>query len=156
MHYSDEVNSYIITHNLCIQDVPELFKNYSKYEIKTREAIESLVFNEIQSVITNSLQVEDKLISKLLQSEKVSRHNKIILFTKSIPYFNEETCKTHFEELELFELTGIFSRGSGRRNYEKTMEVTTILESLKNNGWIYEYREDERNKDKYIIIKNRQ
>ena len=69
---------------------------------------------------------------------------------------NEDKCKVHFDELELSELKGIFSRGSGRRNYEKTMEVTTILESLKSNGWIYEYREDERNKNKYIIIKNRQ
>ena len=156
MNYSDEVNSYIISHNLCTHDIPELFKNYLEYGVKTRKAIVSLIIEEISNVITNSLQVQDNLISILLKSERISRQNKTMLFTNSIPYLNEETCKAHFEELELPELKGIFSKGSGRRNYEKTIEVTSILESLKSNGWIHEYREDGRNKDKYIVIKNRQ
>lgn len=154
--YSDEVNSYIISNNLFVEDGPELFKNYTEYGTKTRQSIMNLIIEEIQYVISNNLQVDDNLISTLLVSERVSRKNKVLLFVNSIPNLNEDKCKVHFDELELSELKGIFSRGSGRRNYEKTMEVTTILESLKSNGWIYEYREDERNKNKYIIIKNRQ
>jgi len=73
----------------------------------------------------------------------------------AIPELNEDTCKTHFDELGLSDLKGIFSKGSGRRNYDKSGDVTTILDSLKLNNWIYEYRDDERNNDKYIILKNR-
>jgi hypothetical protein len=73
----------------------------------------------------------------------------------AIPDINEETCKTHLDELGLSNLKGIFSKGSGRRNYEKSGEITAILDILKLNGWIYEYHDDERNKDRYVIIKNK-
>ncbi len=155
MQYSDEVNSYIIFHNLCTNDIPQLFENYAEYGVKACHAILSLAIEEIDNIITNGLQLDDTLVSIILKSEKVNRKNKIMLFTNSIPYFNEEECVTHFIELELPELNGIFLKGSGRRNYKKTIEVTTILESLKVNGWIYEYREDERNNDKYLVIKNK-
>ena len=151
--YSDEVNSYIITNNLFVEDGPELFKNYTEYGTKTRQSIMNLIIEEIQYVISNNLQVDDNLISTLLVSERVSRKNKVLLFVNSIPNLNEDKCKVHFDELELSELKGIFSRGPGRRNYQKNSETTTIFESLKSYGWIHEYREDERNNDKYIVIK---
>ena len=151
--YSDEVNSYIITNNLFVEDGPELFKNYTEYGTKTRQSIMNLIIEEIQYVILNNLQVDDNLISTLLVSERVSRKNKVLLFVNSIPNLNEDKCKVHFDELELSELKGIFSRGPGRRNYQKNSETTTIFESLKSYGWIHEYREDERNNDKYIVIK---
>jgi len=56
--------------------------------------------------------------------------------------------------LDLSALKGIFTKSSGRRNYEKSSDVKTILDALKSHRWIYDYRDDERNSNKYIIIKN--
>jgi hypothetical protein len=118
-------------------------------------AIATLATERVREIITNNMKVDDNLLSILLQADEVTRDQKIMLFTMAIPVLNEDTCKTHFDELELSDLKGIFTKGSGRRNYEKSGDVTTILDALKLNGWIYEYRDDDRNNDRYIIIKNR-
>ena len=49
----------------------------------------------------------------------------------------------------------IFEKSSGRRNYEKNIYVKSILEALKLNEWIYEYHDDERNTNRYVVIKNK-
>lgn len=153
--YSDEVNAYIITHNLKAEDKQHLYARYLQYGEKAQTAITTLATEGVREIITNNMGVDDNLLSILLQADAVTRNHKIILFTMAIPVLNEDTCITHFDELELSDLKGIFAKGGGRRNYEKSGDVTTILDALKLNGWIYEYRDDERNNDKYIIIKNR-
>lgn len=153
--YSDAVNAYIITNNFKLEDKPSLYANYSLYGEKAQMAIATLAIQGAVDIITNNIMVNDNLLSILLQTDGVTRDHKIMLFTMAIPRLNEDACKTHFDELGLSDLKGIFSKGSGRRNYEKSGDVTTILDILKLNGWIYEYRDDERNNDRYIIIKNR-
>lgn len=153
--YSDAVNAYIIIHNFKAEDKQHLYARYLQYGEKAQTAIATLATEGVKEIITNNIGVDDNLLSILLQADEVTRDQKIMLFTMAIPVLNEDTCITHFDELELSDLKGLFSKGSGRRNYEKSGDVTTILDALKLNGWIYEYRDDERNNDRYIIIKNR-
>ncbi len=153
--YSDAVNAYIITHNLKAEDKQHLYSHYLQYGAKAQAVIATLAAEGVREIITNNMAVDDNLLSILLQVEAVTRDQKIMLFAMAIPVLNEDTCITHFDELELSDLKGIFSKGGGRRNYEKSGDVSTILDALKLNGWIYEYRDDERNNDRYIIIKNR-
>ena len=153
--YSDAVNAYIITHNFKAEDKQHLYTHYLQYGAKAQTAIATLATEGVREIITNNMAVDDYLLSILLQTDAVTRDQKIMLFTMAIPVLNEDTCKTHFDELELSYLKGIFAKGGGRRNYEKSGDVTTILDALKLNGWIYEYRDDERNNDRYIIVKNR-
>lgn len=153
--YSDAVKAYIITHNLKSEDKGYLYSDYLQYGEKTQTAIAILATVEVGEIITNNMAVDDNLLSILIQADVVTRDQKIMLFTMAIPTLNENSCKTHFDELGLSDLKGIFTKGSGRRNYEKSGDVTTILNAFKLNGWIYEYRDDERNNDRYIIVKNR-
>lgn len=153
--YSDIVNAYIITHNLNDEDSLHLYAYYSQYGEKTQEAITTLAAGNVNGIIAHSMEIDDILLSILIQSESITQNQKIALFTTAIPRLNEDTCKTHFDELGLSELNGIFTKASGRRNYAKTDDVTTILGALKANGWIYEYREDERNNERYVIVKNK-
>lgn len=153
--YSDEVNAYIITHNFKGEDKQHLYERYLQYGEKAQTAIATLATEGVMEIVTNNMRIDDKLLSILLQADAVPRDQKIMLFTMVIPVLNEETCMAHFDELELSDLKGIFSKGGGRRNYEKNGEITTILDALKSNGWIYEYRVDERNNDRYTVIKNR-
>lgn len=73
-----------------------------------------------------------------------------------IPKINEETCKKHFDELDVPKLKGIFTKKNTKtRNYEKNDDVKAILEALKKNTWIYDYRESENDSEQYVVIKNR-
>ena len=153
--YTDVVNAFIITHNIKTEDKQHLYSHYMQYGEKAQMAIAILAIKGLTEIITNNLRVDDNLLSVLLQSDAVTRDHKIMLFMMAIPLLNEETCKIHLDELELSDLKGIFAKGSGRRNYEKSKDVTTILDTLKMNGWFYDYHDDERNNDRYIIIKNK-
>lgn len=152
--YTDSINSYLIEHNLSIEDKPYLYENFSCFGNQTQESIERISVTGVKDIIVNNISVDDSLLSILLQSDKVNRDDKIMLFNMSIPEFDEDTCIKHFKELGHEELSYIFTKGGSRRKYEKNNEVKTILDALKNHEWIYEYKEDEKNSEKYLIKKN--
>ena len=152
--YSDVVNSYILVHNFYDEDKPNLYSDYLLYGEKTQIVINALAKEGVKEIVHRNMILNDALLSVLLKSDVVTREVKIMLFRMAIPRINEEDCKIHLDELELPELKGIFTKGSGRRNYEKNEEITELLSIFKANGWIYDYKEDERNIEKYIIVKN--
>ena len=153
--YSDNVCAYLIAHNIDPSNKVYLYSNYSTYGMATQNAIQTLVLSEVDTIITQNILVDDELLSVLLCSKSVARDQKITLFAISILKMNEDTCKNHLDELELFDLKNIFTRGGSRRKYNKNNDVTAILEILKTYGWIYNYLEDHQNSDKYLIIKNK-
>lgn len=153
--YDDAINAYIIAHNLYDEDKNHLYSHYRQYGEKTQEAILLLSSEEISEIINDEIQVDDLLLSALLKTEVVTYEQKVELFNIAIPVLNEDTCKIHLDELGLPELKMIFEKASGRRNYQKNVYVTSVLEALKLNHWIYEYHVDERNSNKYVIIKNK-
>lgn len=118
-------------------------------------AIVTLAAEEVGDIITNNMEIDGSLLSILFQTDSVTRDHKIMLFTTAIPVINEDTCKDYFDKLQLSDLKRIFEKGGGRRNYEKSKEIDTILNALKRHGWIYDYYEDERNSDRFVIIKNK-
>lgn len=153
--YSDEVNAYIISHNFKEEDSSYVYRNYVQYGEQTRSVIAEMARQHVDKIIANKLELHDSLLSIMLRDDEITRNQKVSLFILAIPILNEESCKNHFDELGLSELKGIFSKRGGRKNYEKNDDITTIFEALKSYGWIYEYYDDERNSDKYIVIKNK-
>ena len=153
--YSDEVNAYIISHNFEEEDSSYVYRNYVQYGKQTRTVIVEMAKQHVGKIIANKVELHDGLLSVLLRDDEITRNQKVSLFILAIPILNEESCKNHFDELGLSELKGIFSKRGGRKNYEKNDDITTILEALKSHGWIYKYYDDERNSDKYIVIKNK-
>lgn len=153
--YSDAVNAYIISNAFETNDKQSLYMDYSQYGEQAQTAIAEMASVGVKEIITQNMEIDNDLLSVLLQSDIVTRDQKINLFTMSIPRLNEETCKAHFSELGLSDLNGIFTKSSGRRNYEKSKEITTILDALKLYDWIYDYHDDERNSERYTIIKNK-
>ncbi len=152
--YTDTIISYLIEHNLSIEDKPYLYENFSSFGSQAQESIERISVTGVKDIIVNNMSVDDSLLSILLQSDEVNRDYKIMLFNMSIPEFDEDACIKHFKELGHDELSYIFTKGGSRRKYEKNNEVKTILDALKNHEWIYDYQEDEKNSEKYLIKKN--
>lgn len=155
VQYPDAINAYILKHNFNEKDRNYLYAQYPNYGENTQMEIVTLAKAGIQTIISNRIFLDDELLSVLLLDDTATSNQKIFLFKNAISSLNEDSCKKHFDEMGLPDLKGIFSKGSGRRNYEKSDEVTKILEALKENKWIYEYRDDERNPDRYIVVKNK-
>ena len=89
-----------------------------------------------------------------MNRSRCSLDDKIQLWAKAIPHLTEETCKKHFDELGFPELKGIFTkRNNYSKTYEDTSDVREILNHLKKNTWIYDYRESN-NGEGIVVIKN--
>lgn len=152
--FSDKLFVYILDHNFDDNDAGYLCQNYSRYKGVEREAIYRVAVDRISDIIDNNITLDDNLLSDILTKSKLSKDVKIQVWAESIPILNEESCKKHFDELGVSELKGIFTkRNTTTRNYAKTDDVTSILDALKKNTWIYDYYESDK-KECYIVIKN--
>jgi len=155
--YTDAVNVHILNNNFMPDDKLSLYVNYSKYGLQTQKTILKMAETSagIREIINSGMDIDNSMRSDMLKSDLIDRGNKISLLSMSIPSLNEDSFSDHLDELELSELKKIFTKGGGRRNYAKNTEVATILDALQANGWIYDYFVDERNSDKYEVVKNK-
>ena len=153
--YPDKVCAYIIASNFDPADKVYLYKRYSTFGKTTQTTLQTLALSDVNMIISQDIELDDSLLSVLLSSESVIRNQKIILFTMAIPKLTEDTCKNHFDELGLPDLKNIFTKGGSRRKYNKCEDVNMIFDALKRHGWIYEFKEDEQNNEKYLIKKNK-
>lgn len=150
---SNEVLEYILEHNFDCVDAEHLYKHYSQYHESVQAIIFKMAVGDINNIINDSSVLDDNLLSDILTKSKLSQTIKIMVWAKSIPILDEETCKKHFDELGVSELKGIFTkRNTTTRSYLKTDDVTAILSALKTNAWIYDYYETDE-KESYIVIK---
>lgn len=152
--YSDRIIAYILEHNYESDDFDVLCQKFSQYEAETQVQIRRKAIENEYDIYRKDIILDEVLLSELLKSQYVERQHKICFFVNGIPNMNEETCQKHFKELNLEKMCHIFDRQGGRYNYEKTDETTEILEGLKKNGWIYEYKIDDRNAKTYNVTKN--
>jgi len=155
--YTDAVNAHIISNNFNPADKQYLYKNYSQYGQQTQATIVQIAVTvaSINEIIAQNMELDDDLMSIIFQTDTVARERRIKIFTGAIPRLNEETCKRHFEELELSELNGIFTKSGGRKNYAKSQDIKTVLATLKVHGWIHDFYDDDRNNERYVIVKNK-
>lgn len=154
-NYSDEVTAYIIANNLKPEEIPYLYEKYSTFGDNAKTAIVDLATERKGEIISSRFQMDNALLSKLINSENITHDDKVNLFISAIPRLTKETCKTLLEELGLGELKEIFDKRRGRRNYTKVNNLSGIPNEFKLKGWIYDYRDDERNKDKYKVLRNK-
>lgn len=143
---------YILDHNFDANDAEYLFQNYSRFNEQECEAIYRVSISRVTDITNKNIVLDDNLLSDILTK---SKGTKIQVWTISIPNLNEETCKKHFDELEVPELKGIFTkRNTTNRTYPKTNDVKAILDALKRNTWIYDYYVSSEDAERYIVIKN--
>lgn len=154
MNFSDRVSAFILGHNLNENDIASLCLHYSDYGNETRAQTVQVIADYLSTVISYDLELDDALLSELFLRDDITSDDKAKFFSCALPRFNEEICKRHFEELGVSELSYIFVKGS-RKKYAKNNIITNLLSALKEHGWIYDFFEDDKNPEKYCIIKNR-
>ena len=80
---------------------------------------------------------------------------KVNIFISAIPRLTKDTCQTFLKGLGFGELSKFFDKRRGRKNYTKVSNLSRILDEFKLKGWIYDYHDDKRNKDKFEVLKNK-
>lgn len=154
-NYSDEVTAYIIANNLKPEETPYLYEKYSTFGDYAKTAIVELAAERKGEIISLRLQMDNALLSKLLNSGSIAHDDKVNIFISAIPRLTKDMCQTFLKELGFGELSKFFDKGRGRKNYTKVSNLSRILDEFKLKGWIYDYHDDERNKDKYEVLKNK-
>jgi len=153
--YSDEVTAYIIANNLKPEETPYLYEKYSTFGDYAKTAIVELAAERKDEIISLRLQMDNALLSKLLNSGSITHDDKVNIFISAIPRLTKDTCQTFLKGLGFGELSKFFDKGRGRKNYTKVSNLSRILDEFKLKGWIYDYHDDKRNKDKFEVLKNK-
>ncbi|MGI6741437.1 MAG: hypothetical protein ACOX7C_08210 [Brevefilum sp.] len=153
--YSDEVTAYIIANNLKPEETPYLYEKYSTFGDYAKTAIVELAAERKGEIISLRLQMDNALLSKLLNSGSITHDDKVNIFISAIPRLTKDTCQTFLKGLGFGELSKFFDKRRGRKNYTKVSNLSRILDEFKLKGWIYDYHDDKRNKDKFEVLKNK-
>lgn len=153
--YSDAVCAYLIKNNRSKADESVLYKEYSNYGNLTQNAIVELAMNLVQEIISRKMDINDLLLSELLKADKINRANKIALLINSSEGMEERIWKKHFDELGLKELKNVFKRNGSQIKYDINEEISEILEVLKNSKLIYDFKIEEDDPEKYLVIKQK-
>ena len=163
--YSDELKSYIVRNCIIEDEIPTLFKIYSTFSEKTKNAIydlskryigliisylDSHVFYEIDADLLERLLTEPD--SSLIDTSGIQRKHKIELFTKIIiPKKNEELFESKLQKIGRSDLENLFTYKANKR-YENIEENEIILKALIEHDMISDYEIDNRN-NKFRVTK---
>lgn len=150
---SDKVMAHILSSNMDMEDCDYLYKNYQSLGDKTKQFIEQLAKEQIASIISQTPNLDYKLMSSLLKNESIAMVVRIQLFTKYIPRLNDEICNNCFDDLGLSDLKGIFTKSNSNKLYDNTSEIVTVLNALKDNERIIDYKESYDDTEKLVVTR---
>lgn len=152
--YSDNVNAYILSNNLDPNDFPRLVINYDDWNHETQQVIYSLAKEKVSIIVRDSLKVCRALLEKLLKSDDLVISQKVDLFISSLRNMDKEECQEYLDLLKLEEFKKIFESRT-RPKYEVNEVSNKLLTAFKENGWIFDFIEDDEREGNYKIIRNK-
>lgn len=83
--YSTAVCLHILSNNFAESDLPSLFSSFEQWDDSIQEKVFDHAVNNISCIIDNQNSIPKKLIKSLLNSESVSRDEKLDLFAAIMP-----------------------------------------------------------------------
>ncbi|WP_346938459.1 hypothetical protein [uncultured Clostridium sp.] len=152
--YSVVVNEHILCNNLDVNDLPNLFATYEKWDSSIQQVIYNLAIQKLDIVTSNSKNISDKLTKDLISSNDLVNEHKINLFISFIPNLGRSKCKEYMHLLGLDDYAKIFVPRS-RTKYEITSVSEKLLTAFKNKEWIESFEEAQDKPGYYKIIKRK-
>lgn len=139
--YSDTVRAQILINNLNEADIPHFISGYTKEGDLTKEAIERITIDEIQTIFDNEYDIDKGLVDKLVVLD-ISRDIKLKLFALLLPTLDEKQCEDYLNLFSLYDYIGLFKL---KRPKIKINEISTrLLEVFQRKGWITKFEEDKK------------
>lgn len=138
--YSTAVCLHILSNNFAESDLPSLFSSFEQWDDSIQEKIFDHAVNNISCIIDNQDSIPTKLIKSLLNSESVSRDEKLDLFAAIMPGLCVDDIQSILILLNLTDYLKIFDMRS-RPKFEINNESEKLLAAFKECHLIDSYEE---------------
>jgi hypothetical protein len=155
MNFTDKITAHILANNLNQTDIPVLFTQYPSFGNLSKVEIEQIAIKNINNLLVTKQELDSELLKTLLNTDSISRANKLSLFCLYFNAENEDEINDFLEILELSELNKVFgSIRGGRPKVTKNAETEVLLNAFKAVNIISEYQTDDQNPNKFIITRS--
>ena len=131
---------HILSNNFAESDLPSLFSSFEQWDDSIQEKIFDHAVNNISCIIDNQDSIPTKLIKSLLNSESVSRDEKLDLFAAIMPGLCVDDIQSILILLNLTDYLKIFDMRS-RPKFEINNESEKLLAAFKECHLIDSYEE---------------
>lgn len=150
--YSPVICLHILNNNFSASDLPDLFSSFDQWDAFIQAKIFDYAVKNIASIMDNPISVSEKLKNNLLDSDKVSRDEKIDLLIAIMPELCRDSIKEMLTLLNLTDYLKIFDTRS-RPKFEINEENEKLLTAFKENNLIDNYQENPEKEGYYKIIR---
>ena len=137
-NYPISVQEHILLYNRFDDDIPYLYSSYSQQALAIQRIVFSIACQDIESVISDSDNVDRKLVDELMKSADIEINSKKELLLVVFSHLSREDIKAYLVLVEKEEFCRIFDSNT-RPRYEDTTENRELLDAFVNRGWLYDY-----------------
>lgn len=152
--YSTAVCLHILSNNFAESDLPSLFSSFEQWDDSIQEKVFDHAVNNISCIIDNQNSIPKKLIKSLLNSESVSRDEKLDLFAAIMPNLSEADMQSILILLNLTDYLKIFDMRS-RPKFEINNESEKLLAAFKECHLIDSYEESTTKAGYYKVARSK-
>ena len=149
-NYSIAIQCHILKNNFDETDKSYLFHDYNKFNEAVRRIIFDVALTSLDEIIEYKMQINVQLLQEMITCEKIIDASKIELIVSQFNYISVELMKELLELMGLVNFLEIFSPHK-RPRFEDSEVNQLLLHAFKDKGLIYEYYEDEKKPNTYLI-----
>lgn len=142
-NYNVPVKKFILQNNFNKNDLPYLVENYQTMEVELREEICQRAAENIEDVLALENRLTTPLCNKLLASAQISKENKLRLLTRQCRKgMARKSLRTALKKLSCDSLCELLDGKTEEAQVTNNDVYRSLLESLKNRGWILDFEMD--------------
>lgn len=135
--YPVSVCQFILQNNLFNDDLPVLYKTYSKYAAEIRKIVLEYSIQNIADIIASSEDIDRKLKEDIMKSE-IDTENKIELLLADFQNLNQGAISNYLHIVGKEDFKKIFD-SSTRPRFDDNDTNRRLLQEFINRKWIHDY-----------------
>ncbi len=152
-NYSDAVVTHILQHNLDEEEKALLYRWYPEELPRAREEIRGIAQENIEEVISSSMNVHRNLLDELLRDERISVDNRKHLLANGIYDLNADEIREYLRVSGWSNFEALFE--GKRPTFAKTRANEALLVAFRNRGWLTRFGQDKEDAGRYRAIGRR-
>lgn len=153
-NYSDLVATYILEHNLDINDIEILLATYDGRQSSVNNWIYKYVKLHIDEIMESQMKINSKLRNDLLVDENITLIDKVSVLGHTISEYTKSEMIDVLMKLGMSKVAEVLVDNK-YPHIPINAENKLLLEAFKENGWIAEYEENPNKLDFYRIKRGR-
>lgn len=145
--YSHELRKYILQNNFDQSDLFWLVEQYPFKNAEFNQVVVISVIKNLQLVLNERMKANNSLVERLCEENAVDVDEKLKLVALNLENLGKGMVKKILQNLEC---QNYINALNGKNPvFEKTEANEWMLEAMKTQGWISNYKEDSKDSSKY-------